>query len=78
MSVKIDQTVDASGMQCPMPLLKTKQALNTMQVGEVLEVLATDSGSFKDVPAFSKLSSHELLLAEESAGLYRYLLKKGA
>ena len=77
MSVKIDHTVDACGMQCPMPLLKAKQTLNAMQAGDVLEVLATDSGSFKDVPAFARLSSHELLLAEALEGRYRYLLKKG-
>lgn len=74
---KKEITVDARGMQCPMPLLKAKQALNKVNVGEIVEVLATDAGSYKDFHAFAGQSSHELLLAEESNGEYRYWLKKG-
>lgn len=60
-----------------MPLLKAKQALNKVDVGQTVEVLATDSGSYKDFQAFARQSSHELLLAEERSGEYRYLIKKG-
>jgi TusA-related sulfurtransferase len=73
----IEITVDAKGMQCPMPLLKAKQALNKLQVGQIVEILATDAGSYKDFHAFARQSSHELLFAEESNGEYRYLLRKG-
>lgn len=68
--------VDARNMQCPMPLLKAKQALNRVAVGEVVEVLATDAGSYRDFHAFARQSSHELLVAEV-ADDYRYLLRKG-
>ncbi len=72
----IDATVDARGLQCPMPLLKAKQALNKLHSGQLLEVLATDSGSYKDFHVFVKQSHHELLLADESNNEYRYLIKK--
>ena len=77
MSENIMVVVDARGMQCPMPLLKAKQALNRVAVGDVVEVLATDSGSWRDFHAFASQGSHELLLAEESKGEYRYLFRKG-
>lgn len=73
----IDQTVDASGMQCPMPLLKAKQMLNRMASGQVLQVLATDAGSWRDFHTFAGQGSHELLSAEVHGQQYRYLLRKG-
>lgn len=77
MSYHIVKQVDAKGLQCPMPLLKAKQALNAVEVGQVIEVLATDAGSFRDFQAFAKQSSHELLLAKESNGEFIYHLCKG-
>ncbi len=61
-----------------MPLLKAKQALNKVEIGEFIEIFATDAGSFKDFHVFAKQSNHELLLAEEVAGEYRYIMKKGS
>lgn len=78
MSYTITVSVDAKELQCPMPLLKAKQALNKIEIGQSVEVFATDAGSFKDFQAFARQSSHELLLAEETAGEYRYIIKKGA
>lgn len=69
--------LDASGLRCPMPLLKTKLELNSMSFGDELEVLATDSGSARDIPAFLKLSRHELLSSEEAGGRFRFLIKCG-
>lgn len=74
---EIDQTVDARGMQCPMPLLKAKQALNQMTESQVLEVWATDAGSFRDFAVFARQGSHQLLLAEQLDQQYRYLIRKG-
>ena len=71
------QVVDARGMQCPMPLLKAKQALNKAQVGEMITVLATDAGSWKDFHAFARQSTHELLSASETNGEYTYQIRKG-
>lgn len=77
MSYVIKIVVDAKGLQCPMPLLKAKQALNKVDVDDLIEIIATDVGSYKDFHAFAKQSSHELLLAEEKDGIYRYIIKKG-
>lgn len=74
---QIDCQLDATGMQCPMPLLKAKQALNHMGEGQVLEVWATDAGSWRDFAAFARQGSHQLLLAEEVNRQYHYLIKKG-
>lgn len=72
-----DRMLDASGLRCPMPLLKTKLELNGMAPGEVLEVLATDSGSSRDIPAWLNLSSHSLISQSESHGTWRFVIKCG-
>jgi TusA-related sulfurtransferase len=71
-----DTEVDARGLQCPMPLLKAKRALNGMGTGERLRVLATDSGSVRDFAVFCEQSGNELLASDECDGVYRYLLRK--
>ena len=69
-------SVDARGLDCPLPLLKAKQALNRMTSGQQLEVLATDAGSVRDFAVFSEQSGHAVLVAEEKSGEYRYILEK--
>jgi TusA-related sulfurtransferase len=73
----VDRTLDASGLRCPMPLLKTKLELNSMAAGEELEVIATDAGSARDIPAFLRLSNHELMSNSETAGRYRFVIRCG-
>lgn len=73
----VDRTLDASGLLCPMPLLKTKLELNGMSPGQELEVIATDSGSARDIPAFIELSSHQLVSSSETDGEYRFVIKCG-
>lgn len=68
--------VDAQGLDCPMPLLQAKRALNGMQSGQHLRVLATDSGSVRDFRVFAEQSGHTLLASEERNGVYTYLLQK--
>lgn len=68
--------VDATGLQCPMPLLKAKRALNAMQAGQQLRVLATDQGSVRDFRVFAEQSGHLLLDSTEADGIYNYLLEK--
>ncbi|HEY6130940.1 MAG TPA: sulfurtransferase TusA family protein [Halioglobus sp.] len=68
--------VDAMGLACPMPLLKAKRALNAMQVGQRLRVLATDQGSVRDFQVFAEQSGHLLLESSEADGVYTYLLEK--
>ncbi|MGE6323088.1 sulfurtransferase TusA family protein [Pseudomonas oryzihabitans] len=68
--------LDASGLSCPMPLLKAKLELNRLSSGEVLAVVATDAGSQRDFRTFAKLSGH-VLVGEEVAGeTFRYWLRK--
>lgn len=75
-TVTITSSLDAKGLDCPLPLLKAKQALNKMAAGEILEVLATDVGSQRDFRVFAEQSGHELLLSEETDGTFRYLLQR--
>ncbi len=72
----IDVELDATGLQCPMPLLKAKRALNGMRPGEVLSVTATDVGSVRDFRVFAEQSGHELLASRECDGVYTHLLRK--
>lgn len=72
-----DRMLDASDLRCPMPLLKTKLALNDMTSGETLEVLATDSGSSRDIPAWLDLSAHTLVSQSEKHGTWRFVIKCG-
>ena len=75
MTIKLTE-VDARGLNCPLPLLKAKQALNAMKSGEQLLVLSTDQGSWRDFEVFASQSGHRLLERGEKAGTYRYLLQK--
>jgi len=68
--------VDAIGLDCPMPLLKAKRALNTLQSGETLRVLATDKGSQRDFEVFAQQSGHHLLASDEVDGVFIHLLQK--
>jgi tRNA 2-thiouridine synthesizing protein A len=70
--------LDARGLNCPMPLLKAKKALNELPAAGLLRVIATDPGSVRDFEVFSRQSGHQLLESTEHAGTYRYLLRKKA
>lgn len=72
-----DMTLDASGLRCPMPLLKAKLQLNTMRPGQQLEVLATDPGSARDIPSWLEHTAHELVASTEADGSYRFLIRVG-
>ncbi len=71
-----DQELDARGLDCPLPILRTKKALAAMQPGQVLHVIATDPGSAKDFPAFSKMTGHVLVRTWEEAAEFHFLLEK--
>ena len=79
-AVQIDRTEDTSGTRCPIPLLRAKQALKTMQSAQVLEVLATDPAAKPDFDAMLKHLPHELVLHEvisEAPRKDRFLIRKG-
>lgn len=75
-AVPHDAELDASGLNCPLPLLKAKLELNRLASGAVLKVIATDGGSQRDFRTFAKLAGHTLLHEEDSAGVYSYWLRK--
>jgi tRNA 2-thiouridine synthesizing protein A len=76
MSVPHDQVLDCSGLACPMPIIKTKKAVDGLEVGQVLKMIATDPGSKSDVDAWTRKTGHELLGAEEEDGKFIYFIKK--
>lgn len=71
-----DQELDVRGLNCPLPILKTKKALNAMQSGQTVHVLATDPGSILDFKAFAAQTGNELLASSETEGVFSFLLKK--
>lgn len=72
-----DQELDASGLNCPLPILRAKKTLNGMEAGQVLHIIATDPGSVKDFEAFSKQTGNELLESTEEGGKFLFLIRKG-
>jgi tRNA 2-thiouridine synthesizing protein A len=68
--------LDATGLLCPLPVLKARKALKTVAAGEVLKVLATDKGAVKDFAAFCKTTGNELIEQSEADGTFTFLIRK--
>lgn len=77
-TVKTNATVDAKGLACPMPIVRTKKAINNLNPGEVLEVLATDKGSRADIQAWSKSSGNQYLGTIEEGEVLKHYIRKGS
>jgi tRNA 2-thiouridine synthesizing protein A len=73
-----DQTLDAKGLNCPLPILKAKKALSGLAPGGTLEVLATDPGSVKDFEAFCRTTGHELVESSTEGNVFRFVLRRKA
>ncbi|MBK1721640.1 sulfurtransferase TusA family protein [Thiocystis violacea] len=71
-----DQELDASGLNCPLPILRAKKTLNAMASGQILHIIATDPGSVKDFDAFAKQTGNELMESKEEGGKFQFLIKK--
>src|SRR5213592_2887074 len=71
-----DRELDARGLNCPLPILRTKKALTGMQSGQVLKVLATDPGAVKDFQTFSRQTGHELLSHAEANKEFTFFMRK--
>ncbi|MCW8882930.1 sulfurtransferase TusA family protein [Sedimenticola sp.] len=71
-----DDELDASGLNCPLPILRAKKSLTAMESGKVLHIIATDPGSVKDFEAFSKQTGNELMESREEGGKFHFLIKK--
>ena len=72
-----DEELDATGLNCPLPIQRAKKALNGMESGKVLRIIATDPGSVKDFEAFAKQTGNELMESTEEGGKFMFLMKKG-
>lgn len=73
-----DHTLDAKGLNCPLPILKARKALKEVPSDGTLEILATDPGSVADFEAFCRQTGNELVEHSEEDGIYRFLIKKTA
>ncbi|BDI07905.1 sulfurtransferase TusA family protein [Sphaerotilus microaerophilus] len=75
--MQFDQEFDARGLSCPLPIVKTKKALNAMTSGQVLKVTTTDPGSVKDMEAFANQTGNPLVESGTAGGEYVFYLRKG-
>lgn len=73
-----DQELDATGLNCPLPILRAKKAINGLDVGQTLKVISTDPGSVKDFEAFCKQTGNELVSSGEEGGKFLFMIKKAA
>jgi Predicted redox protein, regulator of disulfide bond formation len=74
--MNFDKDLDARGLNCPLPILRTKKALAEIGAGQVLKITATDPGAVKDMAAFAKQTGNELLSSAEAGGEYVFFMKK--
>lgn len=74
--LEIAQTIDARGLSCPMPIVKTAQAMKSLASGSVAELLATDAGSVKDVAAWCRATGNELVEQTSDGSLYRFVIRR--
>ncbi len=74
--IPADRELDARGLNCPLPILRTKKMLNDMSSGQMLKILATDPGSVRDFEAFARQSGNILLRSMESSGEFHFFLRK--
>ncbi|MDQ7820372.1 MAG: sulfurtransferase TusA family protein [Armatimonadota bacterium] len=76
MELKVDRTIDARGSYCPGPLMELIRAIREARVGEVIEVLSSDSGSKRDIPKWCQKAGHELLRVVDEQGFARFIVRK--
>lgn len=74
--MEFDRDLDVKGLNCPLPILRTKKALADMVSGQILRVQATDAGSLKDFPAFAKQTGNELVEQKEENRVFEFFLKR--
>ena len=74
--MQFDKELDARGLNCPLPILRTKKALTDMTSGQVLKIMATDPGSVKDFQAFARQTGNALLASDEAEKVFNFYMKK--
>ncbi|MCH6265419.1 MULTISPECIES: sulfurtransferase TusA family protein [Neobacillus] len=77
-NMKANVVLDAKGLACPMPIVKTKKAMNNLEAGQVIEVLATDKGSKADMKAWAESTGHQYLGTIEEGGVLKHYLRKSS
>jgi TusA-related sulfurtransferase len=76
-AVRAQQTLDCRGLLCPLPIIKLSKAIKTIEVGQVIEMLATDPGSVPDMEAFQQQTGHQVLeRSTAEGGIYRFLVRR--
>ena len=73
---QVSQQVDARGLSCPMPIVRTAQAIKSLPSGALVEVLATDAGSVKDFAAWSRATGNELVESSTDGAVYRFVIRR--
>jgi tRNA 2-thiouridine synthesizing protein A len=76
MPIVEDQVLDCSGMACPMPILKTRKAVDALRTGQILKIIATDPGSMSDMRAWTQKTGQELVASEQAGDSYIFLVRK--
>ena len=76
MNAPAAHSLDARGLNCPLPILRTKKALSELGTGETLAVISTDPGSLKDMQAFCKQTGHDLVSSSSNQGEFEFLIRK--
>ena len=75
-NMTVDKVLDATGLSCPMPIVRANKTIDELTSGQVLEVHATDQGATSDISAWSKASGHQLLEHREENGIFKFWIKK--
>ena len=75
-TMNVDKELDAKGLSCPLPIVKTKKALNDMASGQILKVLSTDPGSVRDMEAFAKQTGNALVESTQENGAFVFFMRK--
>ncbi|GMB08752.1 TusA-related sulfurtransferase [Thermolongibacillus altinsuensis] len=75
--MKADQVLDAKGLACPMPIVRTKKAMDGLQSGQVLEIHVTDKGAKNDLSAWAKSAGHEMIQMAEEGDVLKFWIRKG-
>ncbi|TDL78846.1 sulfurtransferase TusA family protein [Peribacillus frigoritolerans] len=75
--MNIDKVLDAKGLACPMPIVKTKKAMNELETGQILEVLTTDKGAKNDLTAWAASTGNEMVDMKEEDNVFVFYIKKG-
>ncbi len=76
--IRVDKTIDAKGLSCPLPILETKKAVESLSKDQVLKVETTDPGSKNDMASWAKRTGNEILKLEEASGTFTFYIKKKA